>query len=527
MASLDAHHKGMHSHGVDHPHDQHAEFCGFSRRLKHGAHCKLLSSTGGKLNTVLLMLPGNDGIEFIHNHVRTELKFTNMARVTDLAPGRDICPHKSLDEALGKDAPDKSLMLSFKDPEQEPLANGDMYLGAKYEAAAAALSLAKYHAAADDVPTTLESPPSPLPPPRSMSPPLSPRIRRNIFGSRTSSSIAQAAAGRGFGPTVVADGWAVLVLTCSTVAQKDWLKKGFDIAGEHAHRACYDESLHKAAHQRSSKSSLMSMDLNSPAGNALASLHHLYRPHHHHSHPPARFHNGIEVEVTYDEAFQIVAEFDDESHVIKMPCKVYNKHMYLRARIVSYDRESETYDLQYCDGPYMPHEEPDGHVAFRMSSNPTATYFLRGVPSHCITVDMSDNYGSHFPAFLLLASVVQTACFLYYAYGVWGDNDSEGVSADLPVSGPEAWWMKTIGPFESGCHDLRYQAWRLWSYQLVHAGYGHLTGNMFMQIIFGLPSKTKLPHAIFDGSKLTLLRNTTTNQSTWFTAIFDFLSCTS
>ena len=75
---------------------------------------------------------------------------------------------------------------------------------------------------------------------------------------------------------------------------------------------------------------------------------------------------------------------------------------------------------------------------------------------------------------------MQTVCFLYYVYGVWGDKNDIGVQSNLPVAGPEVWWMKVIGNFEDGCHDLRYQAWRLWSYQLVYVTHFFGTVLVFM-----------------------------------------------
>ena len=95
--------------------------------------------------------------------------------------------------------------------------------------------------------------------------------------------------------------------------------------------------------------------------------------------------------------------------------------------------------------------------------------------------------GSHFPLFLILASIVQVFCFVYYVYAVWGDKNGEGVQSDAPIAGPEVWWMKIISPFDDQCQDLRPEVWRLWSYQLVHAGYQHIIGNIFMQV---KPSRT-------------------------------------
>jgi hypothetical protein len=45
-----------------------------------------------------------------------------------------------------------------------------------------------------------------------------------------------------------------------------------------------------------------------PIGSVLAVFHHLYRPHHHVNHPPARYHTGIEAEVAYSETYSMSVE---------------------------------------------------------------------------------------------------------------------------------------------------------------------------------------------------------------------------
>lgn len=43
-------------------------------------------------------------------------------------------------------------------------------------------------------------------------------------------------------------------------------------------------------------------------GSVLSMFHHLYRPHHHVNHPPARFHTGILAEVAYSETYSMSVE---------------------------------------------------------------------------------------------------------------------------------------------------------------------------------------------------------------------------
>jgi rhomboid-related protein 1/2/3 len=221
-----------------------------------------------------------------------------------------------------------------------------------------------------------------------------------------------------------------------------------------------------------------------------------YRPHHHHAHAPPRFHNGVEAEVHFDASIDVTVEWpkpqvsltgapDEDPLVHKhmhMPCPLFKSGMYCRAKITAYDYAAETYELEYVDGPYCGDEEPDGHVAFQLPDQPRAKFRLHHVKGAFVSVDMSDNYASHWPVFLLLVSAAQVLAFLYFVYAVMG-KDAE---ADSPVGGPKAWWMRVVGEFP-GCGDLRPEWWRLWSHQLVHAGYSHLVNNMVMQVVFGLP----------------------------------------
>lgn len=60
-------------------------------------------------------------------------------------------------------------------------------------------------------------------------------------------------------------------------------------------------------------------------------------------------------------------------------------------------------------------------------------------------------------------------------------------SMHTPVAGPDEWWFAVVGSFDDLCPDLRPQWWRLWSYQLVHAGWVHVVGNLSVQLLFGIP----------------------------------------
>ena len=123
-----------------------------------------------------------------------------------------------------------------------------------------------------------------------------------------------------------------------------------------------------------------------------------------------------------------------------------------------------TDNAEYIDGPYCCDEEPNGAVKLKM---PTVQKFsLVGIPPTFISVDMDDNFRSDPPFFLLGISFIQILYFVLYVF----TQNGGVIEAHSPVAGPEGLWMKAISEFPE-CLDLRPEAWRLVSYQLVHAGY--------------------------------------------------------
>lgn len=109
-------------------------------------------------------------------------------------------------------------------------------------------------------------------------------------------------------------------------------------------------------------------------GRFFQSLHHLYRPHHHPNHPHARFHTGILAEVLYDESYTIrgvvtnLKTGEIKSKNMKLPLPIFRPHMYLVAKIVSYNRHEGTYDLEYSSGPYIADENPNGTKVHHIES---------------------------------------------------------------------------------------------------------------------------------------------------------------
>ncbi|KAJ0044121.1 hypothetical protein NL108_005469, partial [Boleophthalmus pectinirostris] len=78
------------------------------------------------------------------------------------------------------------------------------------------------------------------------------------------------------------------------------------------------------------------------------------------------------------------------------------------------------------------------------------------------------------PIFIILISIGELAVFIYYA--VWKPQ-KQWITLD------EGIWTSplTYKP------ELREEAWRFISYMFVHAGVEHILGNLFMQLLLGIP----------------------------------------
>lgn len=78
------------------------------------------------------------------------------------------------------------------------------------------------------------------------------------------------------------------------------------------------------------------------------------------------------------------------------------------------------------------------------------------------------------PIFIIAISIAELAVFIYYA--VWKPH-KQWVTLD------ESIWKSplTYKP------DKREEAWRFISYMFVHAGVGHIVGNLVMQLLLGIP----------------------------------------
>ncbi|XP_069864969.1 rhomboid-related protein 2 isoform X2 [Dipodomys merriami] len=78
------------------------------------------------------------------------------------------------------------------------------------------------------------------------------------------------------------------------------------------------------------------------------------------------------------------------------------------------------------------------------------------------------------PLFIISISLAELAVFIYYA--VWKPQ--------------KQWITLDTGILESPFTyrpEKREEAWRFLSYMLVHAGVQHIVGNLFMQLVLGIP----------------------------------------
>jgi hypothetical protein len=105
---------------------------------------------------------------------------------------------------------------------------------------------------------------------------------------------------------------AVLLLVADSVEEKQQALKGFrNLVVNHEYHALNEEGNPKLGIGR--KASMSAADKKKSPPNEESAftrffhvLHHLYRPHHHPNHPPARYHTGIEAEVEYDLSYEMI-----------------------------------------------------------------------------------------------------------------------------------------------------------------------------------------------------------------------------
>lgn len=98
-----------------------------------------------------------------------------------------------------------------------------------------------------------------------------------------------------------------------------------------------------------------------------------------------------------------------------------------------------------------------------------------------ISVSLDSGFNNHLPLFLLLVSVAQAFFFLaaQEPFHFLSAATSRGVDNSL--------LLRSVGEWP-GCEDHRSEhSWRMVSYQFVHNSWQHLTFNVVLQILYGLP----------------------------------------
>ncbi|KAM4795767.1 rhomboid-related protein 2 [Rhinophrynus dorsalis] len=78
------------------------------------------------------------------------------------------------------------------------------------------------------------------------------------------------------------------------------------------------------------------------------------------------------------------------------------------------------------------------------------------------------------PIFIISISIAELSVFIYYA--VWMPQ-KQWITLDSGVSGSPLIYRP----------DKREEAWRFISYMLLHAGVQHIIGNLFLQLLLGIP----------------------------------------
>ncbi|XP_040193128.1 rhomboid-related protein 2 [Rana temporaria] len=78
------------------------------------------------------------------------------------------------------------------------------------------------------------------------------------------------------------------------------------------------------------------------------------------------------------------------------------------------------------------------------------------------------------PIFIIIISIAELAVFIYYA--VWKPQ-KQWITLDTGITKSPLTYVP----------EKREEAWRFISYMLVHAGVQHIIGNLFLQLLLGIP----------------------------------------
>lgn len=158
----------------------------------------------------------------------------------------------------------------------------------------------------------------------------------------------------------------------------------------------------------------------------------------------------------------------------------------LTERAHAYDLPRDKHDeiLMRADRNKDGHLDYSEFVRIMSSPKPRLNFFQKaikmgvdGVVPLTSRTKTSLNYAQHYnclppPLFMIVVSIVEVIIFIYYCVKL-GD-----ISADGPV------------PMESALiynPHKRQEAWRWFTYMFIHAGAIHITFNLIIQIILGIP----------------------------------------
>ncbi|KAL4219613.1 Rhomboid-related protein 2 [Mactra antiquata] len=107
--------------------------------------------------------------------------------------------------------------------------------------------------------------------------------------------------------------------------------------------------------------------------------------------------------------------------------------------------------------------------------------FVGTVVANIVPEHMREDFLAHYtccppPIFMVLMSVIEIVVFVIYAMQLKDTNDPVTATSGVPLYSPFIYKP-----------SRRYEAWRYFTYLLIHQGYMHLVGNLVFQLLLGLP----------------------------------------
>ena len=163
---------------------------------------------------------------------------------------------------------------------------------------------------------------------------------------------------------------------------------------------------------------------------------------------------GFFVQISYSKDYDLTCEITGKKGTkippttthISLPIPVFKPTMYFRGKLVAFHNVRKWYTVEYQDGPYLADESADGTILFKAPSRlvpkgGTVKFMANNVHQGHVTVDVYDNYTSHIPVFIILISIIQAGCFIYYVRYMM--KDDEKLTNAAPIAGPDWMWMQS------------------------------------------------------------------------------------